>query len=85
MPPKDRWIGLLVAALVIAAVVQELRKPAGQRDWHGAVAGFVPYDFRPPTLGRFRQAWWNPQDQRVLTAIAFGVGWSINWARLLGR
>jgi len=85
MPPKDRWIGLLVAALVIAAVTQELRKPAGQRDWHGEIAGFVPYDVRPPTLDRVRRAWWNPQDRRLLTAIAVGIGWSVNLARLLGR
>lgn len=85
MLPKNRWIGLLVAALAIAAVVQELRKPAGQRDWHGEVAGFVPYDFRPPTLDRLRQAWWNPQDRRLLTGRPVGIGWSVNLARLLGR
>ena len=82
---NNRWIGLLAAILGIAAVVQELRKPAGQRDWHGEVAGFVPYDFRLPTLDRYRQAWWNPRDHRLLTSTAFGIGWSVNMARLFGR
>jgi hypothetical protein len=71
--------------LAVAAVVQELRKPAGRRDWHGEVAGFIPYDFRLPTLDRYRQAWWNPRDQRLLTGTAFGIGWSVNLARVLGR
>jgi len=85
MPPKDRWIGILVAALVIAAATQELRKPAGQRDWHGEIAGFVPYDLRPPTLDRVRRAWWNPRDRRLLTGMPVGIGWSVNLARLLAR
>ena len=75
-------IKLATAALVAAAVVQELRKPSSERTWHGRVAGFVPYDFRPPTLDRLRAAWWNPEDPRIFTDRVFGVGWSVNLGRV---
>jgi hypothetical protein len=65
------------------AVVTELRKPREQRTWHGHLADVVPYDFRPPTLGRVRERWWNPADPRLLTPHVFGVGWSINLARAM--
>lgn len=68
--------------LVAAAVVQELRKPAGSREWHGRIGGLVPYEFRPPTPRRLRDALWAPEDERVFTDTAFGVGWSVNLARV---
>ncbi len=68
--------------LTLAAVAQELSKPEGQRTWHGRVAG-VPYDFRFPTLRRFRDAYWNPKDDRIFTARVVGIGWSINFAQLI--
>lgn len=74
-----RWIGI---GLFVAAVATELAKPADEREWHGEVAGIVPYDLRPPTLGRLRDAWWNPDDPRLLTDRAFGVGWAVNLARV---
>jgi uncharacterized protein DUF5808 len=64
-----------------AAVVQELRRPAADRTWHGTIIG-VPYDFRPPTLSRFKERIWNPGDKRLFTPHAFGVGWTINLYRL---
>ena len=73
---------LASAALVVAAVAQELRKPSSERTWHGRVAGFVPYDFRPPTLERFREAWWDPDNPQIFTDRVFGVGWAINLGRL---
>jgi len=75
-------VKLASAALVVAAVAQELRKPSSERTWHGRVAGFVPYDFRPPTLERFREAWWDPDNPRIFTDRVFGVGWAINLGRL---
>jgi hypothetical protein len=72
-----------VGTVVAAAVAKELRKPAGERTWHVEVAGFVPYDFRPPTLRRARDRWWNPRDPRLLTPRVFGVGWELNLARLV--
>lgn len=65
-------------ALIGLALLQEWRKPPAQRSWHGHVLGFVPYDLRPPSVSRFREAWWNPSDQRVFTERDFGVGWAVN-------
>lgn len=68
--------------LIGAAIKQELDKPAEERAWHGAIAGVIPYDFRLPTPDRLRQAWWNPDDERIFTPQPFGVGWSINLGRI---
>jgi len=70
--------------LALAAVAQELSKPEGQRSWHGRVAG-VPYDFRFPTLTRFKESYWNPDDDRVFTDRVVGIGWAVNFAQLLPR
>lgn len=82
----EKVVAVAGTALVVAAVVAELRKPRGQRAWHGKVVG-VPYDFRPPTPARVRAALWDPTNDRILTPHAFGMGWSINVAALrrLGR
>jgi uncharacterized membrane protein len=81
---KRKLTGAAVGAgLMGAAVATELRKPRRKRTWHGRILGFVPYDFRPPTLKRARKRWWNPQDSRVLTPRMFGVGWDVNFGRLL--
>lgn len=76
---------LVGATLVAAAVVSELRKPAAEREWHGRIARVVPYEFRRPTLARIRERWWNPEDERIFTEHVFGVGWSVNLARIFGR
>ncbi|MCL4535440.1 MAG: DUF5808 domain-containing protein [Bacteroidetes bacterium] len=77
-----RWVGNLIraaaVATVVAAVVQELQKTEEERTWHGTVFGFVPYDFRMPTLERIRAAYWNPEDPRILTPRVVGIGWGIN-------
>ncbi len=70
--------------LTLAAIAQELSKPEGQRTWHGRVAG-VPYDFRFPTLRRFRDAYWNPADPRLFTDRVVGIGWALNFAQLIPR
>jgi hypothetical protein len=67
--------------LVAAAVVTELAKPAEQRTWHGRVFDMVPYDFRPPTLQRFRDAYWNPESDQLFSDRVFGVGWAVNLHR----
>lgn len=61
-----------------AALYQELRKPDAERTWHGKVAGVVPYDFRVPTLERLREAYWNPESDRIFSEHVFGVGWALN-------
>lgn len=83
MRRKDRVALGVAAGLLAAAVAQELRKPAADRHWHGRLAGTVPYDFRPPTPARVRRALWDPQDPRLFTSHVFGVGWSLNLARLV--
>jgi hypothetical protein len=64
--------------LIGAAIADAWRN---DRD-HGEVFGFVPYDFRVPTLERARMHTWNPRSARILTPTTFGVGWSVNLGRL---
>ena len=83
--PKDLW-RVFLALIGVVAVVQELRTPPETRTWHGKVAGFVPYDFRRPTLERVRRTFWDP-DGPLLPGKAWGVGWALNLGavkRLLG-
>jgi hypothetical protein len=47
------------------------------------VAGYVPYDFRRPTLARYRSRMWAPEDPRLFPPQAYGVGWTLNVGRLL--
>ncbi len=77
---RDLW-RLVLAIIGVVAVVQELRKPPDERAWHGRVADLVPYDFRMPTVTRFREAYWNP-DGPVLPGKAWGVGWALNFGAL---
>jgi len=76
---------IAAALLVAAALYQELKKPREEREWHGKVLSFVPYEFRPPTLERLRERLWNPEDPRIFTEHVFGVGWSINFHTLLQK
>jgi hypothetical protein len=73
-----RWASLALGALAIA---QEARKPADEREWHGQVAGFVPYDFRFPSIDRIRERLWDP-DGALVSPQVFGVGWTVNLGRL---
>ena len=86
---NSKWLTRILQAAVIsftlAAVCQELEKPKEERKWYGNVAGFVPYDFRLPTMERFKEAYWNPYESRIFTPEAFGVGWAINLHALLER
>lgn len=79
MPRRIRTlIRIAKAGLAVAAISQELRKPEAERTWQGLVAGFVPYDFRPPTFTRIRDAYWNPGDERLFLPRPWGVGWAVN-------
>ncbi len=69
--------------LVAVAVCQELRKPPEERTWHGRIGGLMPYDFRPPTPERLRDAYWNPDEPRIFTDRVLGIGWAINFYSLL--
>ena len=81
-------IRVVLVVLTITAIYKEIRKPREERQWHGKVAGFVPYDFRFPTMTRIRERLWNPDDPRIITERVFGLGWTINFysvGRLLQR
>jgi hypothetical protein len=74
---------IFLASITVAAIalIDQLGRPEAERTWHGTVAG-IPYDFRPPTVERIKNAWWNPDDPRLFTPREFGVGWAVNLARL---
>jgi hypothetical protein len=78
-----RLLRLAGWGLAAAALAQELRKPPRRRTWQGTVGGFVPYDFRFPTLERVRSAVWNPDDPSLLKPQPFGVGWTLNAGRVI--
>ncbi len=80
--PLGKAIGVVAAGLTVAAVVQELAKPADLRTWHGRIA-YVPYDFRIPTVDRLLASWWNPEDPRLITPRTFGLGWAVNVGRIV--
>jgi hypothetical protein len=75
-------VKLIAIGLIVAAVIEELRRDPADRTWEGSVAGIVPYDFRMPTLERARSRWWNPDDDRLFVPQVFGVGWTMNFAQL---
>ncbi len=75
---------LLAVGLVIGAVVKELRLPEEERTWHGKLAGFIPYDFRMPSIAKFRAALWNPEGSIIVDRV-FGVGWTINVGAVVAR
>ena len=84
--PRSRGANLsrlVVLALMVMAVVRELRKPPPQRSWQGEVLGFVPYDLRSPSVSRLRASVWQPDSDRWLLPRSFGVGWSPNLARIV--
>ena len=76
-----RLVRFTAFALVAAAVATELAKPAPERTWHGRVGGVVPYDFRPPTWQKIREAYWNPESDHLFSDRVFGVGWAVNLYR----
>ncbi|MFC1989918.1 hypothetical protein ACFLVW_05095 [Chloroflexota bacterium] len=81
----DRILQATAITLTLIAVCQELEKPREERKWHGRVARFVPYDFRLPTLEKFKAAYWNPHESRIFTPEVFGIGWAINFYALLEK
>ncbi len=76
---------VIAAIIAIVAVRRQLQLPKEERTWHGTVEVPVPFDFRPPTLERFKRSVWAPDDERLFPPKALGVGWSVNVARVLRR
>jgi hypothetical protein len=81
--PVKRLTRLVSAALLIAAIGKELSKPASERTWTGRVASFVPYDFRRPTFARAQERLWAPDNPHLMTPQVFGVGWTVNFGRVM--
>ena len=79
-----RAVQVAALAVTMAAIFQELEKPSEERKWRGTILK-IPYDFRMPTLERFKATYWNPADNRVFTPELFGVGWGINFHALLEK
>jgi hypothetical protein len=73
-----RLFRMVAFGLFAAAIATELAKPEAERTWHGRVFGIVPYDFRPPTWQRIRDAYWNPESDELFSDRVFGVGWAVN-------
>ena len=84
----SKWlVRLLEAAYVtvtLAALCQELEKPREERHWHGKL-GFIPYDFRLPTMARLKESFWNAEDARIFTPEVWGIGWAINFYAMLEK
>ncbi|HEY5693034.1 MAG TPA: hypothetical protein VIR14_00870 [Gaiellaceae bacterium] len=38
----------------------------------------VPYDWRRPTVARFKSRWWNAEDRRIVTPRWYGWGYDFN-------
>jgi hypothetical protein len=75
-------VRLFAIAATGSALIRELRLPPAERTWHGVVAGFLPYDFRLPNVRRIQERMWAPEDERLVVPTVFGLGWTINLARL---
>jgi hypothetical protein len=76
-------LGSIVAALITAAIWDQLRCPPAERTWYGTVFN-VPYNLRVPTGERLRATFGNKDDARVVVPHApIGMGWSINVYPLL--
>ena len=75
---------ILALGLVVAAVIKELRLPREERTWHGALGGFVPYDFRKPTIEKIKNTFWDPAGSIIVDRV-FGVGWTLNLGAIVAR
>jgi len=74
-------VRIVTIGVVVAAVATELAKPEEERTWQGRVFDLVPYDFRLPNWDRIREAYWNPESDRLFSDRVFGVGWAVNLYR----
>ena len=45
----------------------------------------IPYDWRPPTLARFRRTLWNRDERRILVPKAYGWGYDVNFGAVFPR
>lgn len=83
MTKLKRLLKIATLAMLLGAIREEMNKPENEREGHGTVGGIVPYDFRPPTFEKLKNAFWNPDDERLVIAHPWGVGWTLNFGRLM--
>jgi hypothetical protein len=74
-----------VLAAFVGAIYAEMRKPPAERTWNGKLLGFVPYDFRLPSIASLRAAYWNAASPKIFTPRPLGIGWAVNIPTLLRR
>jgi len=74
---KNVGFTLLLGAYIATAIREQLNRPPEERTRHGKLFG-IPYDFRPPTVERLRDAFWNKNTAQVLVPQPIGIGWTIN-------
>lgn len=82
MASVRRFVKYAAISIAVLAIADQLRRAPEERTWEGTLGGIVPYDFRAPTFERARSRWWNPDDPRWFVPQVFGVGWTVNLARL---
>jgi hypothetical protein len=71
-------VGIGGAALITAALAEQLRLPPEERTWQGKKFG-MPYNFRIPTKESLLNAYWNSETAQILVPHPFGMGWTINF------
>ena len=82
LSPMNIIMSVLLVIYVGVAIMEQLRRPPGERTWHGKIVG-IPYDFRMPTVDRLRATFWNKDTAQILVPQAFGIGWTVNLYPLL--
>lgn len=78
---SGRFWKKVVLMVTVIAVIKELQTPKSRRDWHGKLAGFIPYDFRIPSFQRVKDTYWNPKGPIIADRV-WGVGWTVNLGRI---
>jgi hypothetical protein len=87
------------ASRPLAQQLDDLRRGRGGEGWRKPVHRYarymtkgrtgkflgVPYDWRRPTLARYKSRWWNPGDRRIVMPRAFGWGYDFNLAEIARR
>jgi hypothetical protein len=74
----------VMVGLTAAAIGEELKRPAEQREWRGTVAG-VPYNFRLHEWSDVAKEYWDQSSDQILTPHAIGLGWGVNFAAVAKR
>lgn len=78
---SGRFWKKVVLMVTAIALIKELQTPRSSRDWHGKLAGFIPYDFRFPSFQRIKDTYWNSKGPIIADRV-WGVGWTVNLGRI---